>query len=146
MTKTQFIAAVQAKKGFHSIISDALAPDNIPGDPIEKRFLYVNHENADGTMGKTYVYYTYDTIGDVASFYNKETEVLDVREPSSDQKKMNALSNYLKQKYAGYFINRYDLVQEIAEADVYSPADGSLVKKTILVFKKNNTINDLDIV
>lgn len=146
MTKAKFLTKVQSKPGFHSIISDEAAQDNIAGDPIEKRYLYINHTNADGTMGKTFVFYLYETATDTASFYNVEAEALDAKEPSTNQKKLDALTAYLAGKYASFFINRYDLNQPVAEADVYTLAAGKLVRKTVLVFKKGaNPINDLDV-
>lgn len=147
MTKAEFITKVQAKPGFHSIISDEASQDNIISDPIQKRRLYINHTNADGTMGKTFVYYLYDEKNDVASFYNVEVEALDAKEPNTDQKKIDALQAYLNAKYAAFFINRFDLQQNIAEAEVYTLAAGKLTKKTVLVFKKgDNPISDAEVV
>lgn len=147
MTKAEFLTKVQAKPGFHSIISDEVAQDNIIGDPIEKRVLYINHINADGTRGKTFVYYLYETATDTASFYNVEVEALDAKEPNTDQKKIDALEAYLGGKYAAYFINRFDLRQNLAEADVYTLAAGKLTKKTVLVYKRGaNPIADADVI
>lgn len=147
MTKEQFIAAVEAKKGFHSIIKDELAPDHVPGDPIEKRFLYVNHLNADSTMGKTFVFYLFNPATDEAWFYNIEAEAVDAKEPTTEQKKINALQTYLTGKYAAFFVNRFDTVNNWAEADVYVLTAGKLAKKTVLVYKKGtNPIADVDIV
>ena len=54
---------------------------------------------------------------------------------------------YLSGKYAAHFINRFDLNQNLAEADVYTLAAGKLTRKTVLVFKKGtNPITDLDVV
>jgi len=147
MTKQELLTKVASKIGFHSIIKDELAPDNVPGDPIEKRYLYINHTNADGTMGKTFVYYLHDVANDVASFYNLEAEALDNKEPASEQKKLDALQTYLKGKYQAYFVTRFDMINNWAIADVYSLSAGTLVKKTVMVFKKGvNPITDLDIV
>lgn len=147
MNKEVFIDAVKAKKGFHSIIQDELAPDHITGDPIEKRFLYINHLNADGTMGKTFVYYLYDTVKNIASFYNVEPENVDAKEPSIDQKKIDALQAYLKQKYNAYFVGRFDTVNNWAEADVFVLTAGKLVKKSVIVYKQGSSpIADLEVV
>lgn len=146
MTKQELLNKVGGKKGFHSVIKDELAQDHIAGDPIEKRYLYVNHVNEDGTMGKKFVFYLLDTENDVASFYNVEEE-LDRFEMPEDVKALKALENYLGQKYQGYFLIRYDLAQRIAEADVFVLKTGVLTKKTVLVFKKGtNPINDIDII
>lgn len=147
MKKADLLTAVQGKKGFHSIVEDKLAPDNIQGDPIEKRFLYVNHLNTDGTMGKTFIYYLYDTATDDAWFYNKENESVDTGEPNSEQKKLNALMNYLASNFNAYFVERYDLNNNWAEADVYTLSAGKLQKKKVLVFKQGaNPISHLDVV
>ena len=146
MTKQQFLAAVEAKQGFHSIIKDELASDHVPSDPIEKRFLYVNHTNADGTMGKKFVYYLYDTVNDIASFYNVEEE-LDLKKLPTKVEQLKALEAYLAGKYQAYFVIRYDLDQKVAEADVFELENSTLTKKRVLVFKKGtNPINDLIIV
>lgn len=147
MTKQQLLDAVAAKKGFHSIVQDEVAPDNIQGDPIEKRFLYVNHTNADGTMGKTFVYYLYNSSTDEASFYNVEPESVDSKEPNSDQKKLDALMVYLKSNFNAYFVVRYDLSNNWAEADVFTLVTGKLTPKKVMVFKKGaNPISHLEIV
>lgn len=147
MTKQQLLDAVAAKKGFHSIIEDRVAPDNIQGDTIEKRFLYVNHTNADGTMGKTFVYYLLDTANDVASFYNVEPESVDIKEPSVGQKKLDALENYLSSNFDAFFVVRYDLKNNWAEADTFKLSAGKLIAMKIIVFKKgNNPINHLEII
>lgn len=147
MTKQQLLTTVQAKIGFHSIIQDELARDHVPGDPIEKRFLYVNHANADGTMGKTYVYYLHDVQNDVASFYNVEPESVDVKEPSADQKKVAALENYLKANFNAFFVNRVDLKNNFAHATVYKLDAGNLVESKVIVYKMGtNPISHLPII
>jgi hypothetical protein len=138
MTKTQLQAQLEAKKGFVSIIKDALAPDHVAGDPIEKRFWYVNHTNADGTAGKTYVYYLHDTQNDTAWFYNQEIEAVDAKEPSAEQKKLNALQSYLKATFDAFFIVRFDLINNWAEADVFKLTNGQLVQSKVLVFKRES--------
>lgn len=138
MTKQELQTKIENKVGFHSIIKDDVAPDNVPNDPIEKRYFYVNHTNADGTMGKTFVYYLHDTANDVAWFYNMETEAVDTKEPTTDQKKLDALQNYLKATFNGFFINRLDIVNNWAEADVYEVSGQDLTKSTVLVFKQGS--------
>lgn len=147
MTKQELITKVENKVGFLSIVQDALAPDNIPGDPISKRYLYINHTNADGTMGKTYVYYLWDTVNDVASFYNVETEALDVKEPSTDQKKLDSFKIYLGTNFSAYFILRSDLQNNWVEADVFTVTGSDLTKSTVLAIKNGtNPINHRKIV
>jgi hypothetical protein len=147
MTKQQFLDSVVAKKGFHSIIKDEIAPDHVAGDSIEKRFLYVNHTNADGTAGKTFVYYLHDKTNDEAWFYNSETESVDTKEPTTEQKKLDALQAYLKSTFDAFFVIRYDLANNWAEADVYTLNAGTLTASKVLVFKKgSNPISHLNVV
>lgn len=140
MTKQEFLTTVQNKAGFHSIIKDELAPDNVPNDPIEKRYLYVNHTNSDGTMGKTYVYYLYDEANDNAAFYNVEPEAVDMKAISSNQEKLDALQNYLATNFDAFFVIRYDFTNNWAEADTYKYNTTSklLDKKTVIVYKKGS--------
>ena len=147
MTKAQLQTAVEAKKGFKSIIEDKVAPDNISGDPIEKRFFHVNHTNGDGTAGKTFLYYLHDTKNDEAWFYNVETESVDSKEPNADQKKLTALEAYLKVNFDAYFSIRADLVNNWTEADVFKLTAGKLVSSKVMVFKKGSSpISHLTIV
>lgn len=138
MTKSELKAKVEAKIGFHSIIQDELAPDHIPGDKIEKRYLYINHTNSDGTMGKTFIYYLHDIEKNIASFYNVETESLDIKEPQTNQKKLILLQNYLKSNFDGFFIIRVDMENNWAEADVYELSGSELTKSSVMVFKPIN--------
>lgn len=139
MTKAELQAQLEAKKGFHSIIEDKLAPDHVQGDLIEKRYFYVNHTNADGTMGKTFVYYMHDVENDVASFYNVEPAAIDTKESSPETKELQLLENYLATNFAGFFIGRFDLNQKIAEADVFEASGTNLVQKKVLVYKKGSS-------
>ncbi len=149
MTLQALIAKIEAKQGFHSFINGVegeLARDHVPGDPIEKRCFYVNHTNADGTMGKKFVYFLYDRANDSASFYNVEEE-LDFKKLPPKVEQLKALEAYLAGKYEAYFVIRYDLDQKVAEADVFELENSTLTKKRVLVFKKGtNPINDLVIV
>jgi len=148
MNKVELITKIEAKVGFVSIIKDELAPDHVVNDPIEKRFLYVNHVNADGTMGKKFVYYLLNTETDEAGFYNVEEE-LDSKELPANVKALKALEAYLAGKYEAYFVLRYDLEQKVAEADVFElNADKSaLASKKILAYQKGtDPIKDIDIV
>lgn len=147
MTKAQLKTQIESKKGFHSIIADEISPDNVQGDPIEKRYFYVNHTNADGTMGKTFMYYLHDTANDVATFFNDEIEALDAREATANEKKIQALTNYLKANFNAYFVIRIDTTNNWAEADVFKLSSGNLVASKVMVFKTgNNPISHLNIV
>ena len=147
MTKQELLTKVQAKVGFHSIIKDVLAPDHEAGDPIEKRYLYINHLNADGTMGKTYVFYNFDEANNLAWFYNVETEALDNKAIGADQIKLNALTAYLKANFNAYFVNRFDLSNNWAEADTYKLEASKLTKKAVIVYKQGaNPISHLEVV
>ena len=148
MTKAEFLTKVQGKVGFHSVIQDELAPDNIASDPIEKRFLYVNHLNTSGTMGKTFIYYLQDKANDEVWFYNVESESVDLNEPNTQEKKLNALENYLKVTFDAYFIKlgMIDYENNWAEAIVYNKVAQDLVKEDVLVFKQGTVISHLKII
>lgn len=149
MTKQEFLAKVASKPGFHSIISDEFGKDHRIGDPIEQRCLYLNHTNGDGTMGKTYVYYIYDTANDVASFWNQEVEAFDMKEVNTLQKKVNALEAYLKANFDAYFLipEKVDIINNWAEGEAFTLNAGKLTRKKVLVFKKGaNPISHLEIV
>jgi len=136
MNKAALRAVVESKVGFHSIIRDELAPDHIPGDTIEKRFFHINNVNANGTMGKTYVYYLHNTANDEASFYNAEPESVDTQELTAEEKKFRAIDVYLNTTFAAFFVTRRSsfLNKVWVEADVY--VDGaSLTKNTVIVTK-----------
>lgn len=139
MTKAQLVTALEAKVGFHSIIEDRIAPDNRANDPIEKRYFYINHTNADGTMGKTFVYYLLNTANDVASFYNVEPESVDNQELTAQQKKFQAIENYLTTNFAFYFLTRKGEFGNTVwlEADVYT--DGVSLTKTTIIASKVGT-------
>lgn len=135
MVKAELQAKLEAKQGFVSIIKDDVAPDNVSGDVVEKRFFYVNHVNADGTAGKTFVYYLHNTETDEAWFYNVETEAVDTKEPTTEQKKLDALQAYMKANFAAFFVLRFDLENNWAEADVFEVSGTDLAKSSVLVFK-----------
>jgi len=146
MTKEQLQAVIEAKVGFVSIIKDEEASDNVAGDIVRKRYFYVNHTNADGTAGKTYVYYLLNTNTNEAWFYNTAPEALDIKEPTTDTVKINALNEYLKSNFNAYFVNRVDVVNNWAEADVFTLVSGSLQKKAVIVYKPTvGNINHLEV-
>lgn len=134
MKKADLIAKVQGKIGFKSIILDELAPDHIQGDTVEKRRLYVNHVNADGTMGKKFVYYLLDTANGDAGFYNIEEE-LDFKEEDIETKKVRAMEKYLGNTFFSYFVIRFDTNQFVLEADVFIDGATGLTTKKVIVYK-----------
>ena len=138
MTKSQLEQKLAGKVGFKAIVSDKLAPDS-PAGALEKRYYEVATINADGTAGIYFVYYLHDTQSDEAWFYNVEVEALDNKEPVSDQKKLNALQNYLKTNFDAFFVIRFDMTNLWAEADVfkYNATTKMLDKFTVLVYKTN---------
>lgn len=147
MKKTDFITSVEAKKGFVRVIKDEIAPDNIVDDFLEKRYLTVQHLNADQTMGITYIFYVYNKNTDDANFYNQEPENLDVKEETVEVKRLRRMENHLKTKYRAYFINRFDLANFWAEAEVYVQTADKVTKKTVLVLKEGtNPIMDIDVI
>ena len=150
MLKQDLIAKIQAKVGFKDIISDELAPDSpdvTETNKIEKRFFKVATINADDTAGITFVFYLFDTVTGEAWFYNVEPEAVDIKEPNTDQKKLDALQAYLKANFDAYFTLRWDLVNNWAEADTYKVESGALKAQKVMVFKRGtNPITHLNIV
>ena len=49
--------------------------------------------------------------------------------------KTQALEDYMKATFSGYFINRSDLVNNWVEADVFTISGTDLAKSSVLVFK-----------
>jgi hypothetical protein len=146
MDKEGLIAQLKSKNGFMSILEDSLSSDSKSAD-IEKRYMLVEHQNADGTVGTTSVYYLFNTKTGEAKFYNIVPNSFDSRETSPDMVKQQALEAYLKAKYNAYFIGRTDFVNNWAEADVFTLTTGKLVKKKVLVYKQGvNPIADIDVV
>lgn len=148
MNKADLITKVGSKTGFVRVISDVLAPDNIPNqDLLDKKILKVEHTNSDGTKGVTNVYYLEDKASGDVAFYNQEPQVFDQRAVSLDAQKQEALETYLKANFNAHFINRVDFDNNWAEADTYTLEGGSLTKKTVLVFKDGaNPISHLVVV
>jgi len=139
MNKSDLIAAVQAKVGFKSIITDKVAPDSPEineVNKIEKCFFEVATINADGTAGITYVFYLHNTVTDDAWFYNVEPESVDTKELSADQKKFDVVEKYLKNTFHSYYIHRYNPTINTAFADVYTQVGQTLVKSEVAAFKR----------
>lgn len=130
MTKAQFITAVEAKPQF---IKWAAAPSAIEkiGD-IEKWLGVAYITTPDGTNTFN-VWFIVDTATDTATWQN-----IDTMEPEKNATavKEAALKTYLKANFAGFFINRMDLDNNWAEADVYAISGTDLAKSTVLVFKQ----------
>lgn len=147
MNKQELKTALGAKKGFVRIIEDTLAPDSIPTDPMQKRYFTVEHVNTDGTAGITYVYYLQDTGSNnnedlqACKYYNTEPANFDNNEPTAEAKKQTLLEDYLNTKYDAWFLNRVDLQNNWAEADVYkyNATTKVLDKKTVVVYKKGTS-------
>jgi len=59
-------------------------------------------------------------------------------EENMEAKKMSALTNYLASNFVAYFVNRADLTNNWAEADVYEISGSQLVQNTIMVYKIGN--------
>lgn len=142
MNKSELLTKVQNKVGFKAIIEDVVAldsPTTNETNKIEKRFLKVATVNSDGTAGITFVFYLIDTNTQEAWFYNTETEALDIKEPIAEQKKVDALQNYLKANFDAFFLLRWDVVNNWAEADTYELVTGTpntLKPQKVIVYKK----------
>lgn len=142
MNKAELLEKVQGKVGFKAIVSDRLTPDSpkiTNTNKIEKRFFEVATVNADGTAGITFVFYLLDTSKDEAWFYNTEPEAVDIKEPTSENKRLNRLINYLEKNFHSFFVDQVNMDINTVFADVYILEADSLVKKRAAVFKRGET-------
>ena len=149
MKKADIIAKIQGKVGIHSFVDDKPAPDNIQNDVLQKHYFLINNLNADGTMGKTYVYYLLDTVTGDCFFYNTEVETLDIKDSGTEQKRIINMKKYLENKYFAFFTGATYLETGNAfiEATVFVLNVDKLTKKNVIVFKKGATpINDYDVI
>jgi len=90
------------------------------------------------------VWFMVDTATGEANWQNFDTMT---PEANTLNAKMNALTNYLKSNFHAYFIGRYDLNNNWAEADTYKLVNGNLQMTKVMVFKVgNNPIQHLNIV
>lgn len=132
MNKTEFIASVEAKPQF---IKWAIAPalKETKGD-IEK-WLGVAFVNTPDGVNTFDVWFMVDKATGEANWQN-----FDSLEPEKNTTaiKNKALENYLKSTFAAYFVNRVDLENNWAEADVYEVSGQDLAKSTVLVFKQGS--------
>lgn len=130
MTKQDFIASVEAKPQFIKWAQVPVLAEAI--GTIEKWHGLAYITTDDGTNIFN-VWFMVDTTTGEASW-----QQLDTLEPSKNTiaTKENALKTYLKSNFAGYFINRADLDNNWAEADVYEVSGSDLAKSTVLVFKQ----------
>jgi hypothetical protein len=132
MTKAQFIAAVEAKPQFIKWAQLPVVVETL-GD-VEKHHGVAFITTPDGT--NTYnVWFMVDTATGEATW-----QQFDTMTPEANQgtQKQQALENYLKANFAGYFVNRADLTNNWAEADVYTVSGADLAKSTILVYKQGS--------
>ena len=144
MTKAQLQSQLEAKTGFVSIIKDEPAPDNVPGDPIEKRFFYVNHINDNGTAGKTFVYYLHNADTDEAWFYNVENEELDNQ---ASQKKLAVLTDYCDATFDAYELEKVNYEKKWATVTTFTIGASNVTQGKAFVYKNgNNPVTHKDLV
>jgi hypothetical protein len=130
MTKDQFIAQVEAKTIFIKWAQVPAVFETVGG--VEKWRGVALITTPDGTN----LYDVWFIVSDgVATWQN-----LDTMEPekNSTQTKLDALSDYLKANFNGFFVLRSDLVNNWAEAEVFSVSGADLTRSTVLVFKVGN--------
>jgi hypothetical protein len=132
MTQSQFIASVEAKPQFIKWAQVPVLAETI-GD-VEKWHGIAYISTPDGT--NTYnVWFMVDSATGEATWQNQ-----DQMEPEANvlNTKQKALEDYLKANFAGFFVNRADLINNWAEADVYTVSGADLAKSTVLVFKQGS--------
>ena len=147
MKKTDFLTKVQSITGFVSVLKDIETQDNIKESDIEKRQLSIEHTNKDGTAGVTSVFYLENKKTGEVRFYNDEPKSFEKDAVSDEAKKQQSLEAYLTGKYQAFFVNRIDIKNLWAEADVYQIENGKLRKKTVVVYKKGGEkVSDVDVI
>lgn len=141
MTKSQFIASVEAKSIFKSWAKAPEIKEKI-GD-IEKwnGVAYISTPNGVNLFD---VWFIWDSVKDEAYWQNQDTLE---PEKNTESVKLKALETYLKNNFNAYFLGRVDIVNNWAEADVYTLTTGKLVKKAVIVYKQGtNPISHLDVI
>lgn len=132
MTTAQSITAIEAKPHF---IKWAQVPQMAEklGD-VEKWHGIAYISTPDGT--NTYnVWFMNDTATNTATW--QQQDMLNP-EANTASAKETALKTYLKANFAGFFINRADLENNWAEAEVFTVSGQDLAKSTVLVFKQGS--------
>lgn len=132
MTKQQFITAVEAKPKFIKWAVEPVSVETI-GD-IEKWNGKALVTTPDG-VNIVEVWFIVDSVSGDANWQTIDTLSM---EENQIQKKEIALSNYLKNNFAAFFILRVDLDNLWAEAEVFTKTGTDLVASKVLVFKKGN--------
>lgn len=141
MTKAQFIAAVEAKPNFIKWAQAPVLKETI--GEIEKwnGIAFINTPDGRNTYN---VWFVVDAATGEATWQNADTME---PEKNANEVKRAALEAYLKANFNAFFIGRTDLVNNWAEADVYTLNTGKLTKKSIIVYKQgSNPIAHLDVV
>lgn len=127
MTTAQFIASIEAKPQFIKWVQAPAVIETLGGVEKWHGVAYITTPDGTNTFN---VFFMVD--GGQATWQNQ-----DQLEPQKNatQVKMEALLSYLKANFAGFFVNRVDLENNWAEADVYAISGADLAKSTVLVFK-----------
>lgn len=132
MTKSEFITSVEAKQNF---IKWAQVPTTVETvGAIEKCYGVAYITTPDGT-NLFNVWFLNDTATNTATWQNQDTLS---PEKNSDTVKLAALETYLKANFQAYFITKFDLVNNWAEAMVFQTSGADLARGSVLVFKVGN--------
>lgn len=134
MTKQQFIASVESKPQFIKWASVPVVAETL-GD-VEKWHGIAYITTPDGT--NTYnVWFMVDTITGEAAWQSHDT-----MEPEKNlyNAKMAALTAYLGSHFEAWFLvpGHADLINDWAEAEVFTVNAGKLDRSKVLVYKKGS--------
>lgn len=136
MTLAEFYTNVENTPSFIKWVDEAVEIEARGNVKKMRRDALVNTKDGKNIVGIWFI----DNDGDVAW---QTTNTLEPKE-NTTQKKQAALEAYLSAQFNAYFINRADLDNNWAEADVYTVKSGVLEKSVVLVFKRgNNPISHL---
>jgi len=133
MTKSQFIASVEAKPNFIKWLGAETIAESIGG--VNKIFRSALVSTSEGFTNIFQVWYIEDTATGETTFQNVDT--LTPTENAA-AKKQAALEAYLTSTFSAFRILWSDTDRNWAEAEAFAVSGQDLVRSKVLVFKIGN--------
>lgn len=130
MTKSSFIATVEAKPNFIKWLGDEVLVETIGTARKYRRDALITSDA--GFPNVFQVWYIEDTATGDTNFQNVDTLT-----PTENavQKKQDALTAYLKANFNAFRLIWTDLDNTFAEAEVFATAGADLTRSKVLVYK-----------
>lgn len=130
MTKSQFLASVEAKPNFIKWLTDEVIVETVGGVRKCRRDALITSES--GFLNTFQVWYIEDTATNETTFQNVDT--LTPAENAS-AKRQKSLEDYLVANFSAFRVLWSDLDRNYAEAEVFAVSGADLVRSKVLVFK-----------